>query len=151
MATASRSRLLQVPLGEVWRVLADPHHMPRWWPGVQRMEGVEGRGFTQVHISRRGRPVRMDFVVEREQPPLDAADIAAAVEWRQELAGTPFERLLTLSTIEVLLDAQDAATRVTITQRQRLRGASRTGGWLAKRASRRKLGEALEGLERLFA
>jgi uncharacterized protein YndB with AHSA1/START domain len=150
MATVSRRRRLPVELVELWRVLADPHHLPRWWPGVTRVEGVAAKRFTQVHISKRGRPVRMDFLVTREEPPFDATAPTAGLSWRQELEGTPFERLLTASEIDIDLQAREGATEVQITQRQRLRGTSRTGGWLARRASRRKLGEALAGLERLF-
>ncbi len=37
--------------------------MPRWWPGVGRMEGVEEDRFTQVFKTKKGRPVRADFRV----------------------------------------------------------------------------------------
>ena len=43
--------------------------MPRWWPGVERMEGVEADRFTQVFKTKRGRPVRADFRVLRSEPP----------------------------------------------------------------------------------
>lgn len=150
MATVERSRTIHATLPEVWRVVDDPHHQPRWWPGVQRMEQIDGGRFTQVHVSKRGRPVRMDFTVTRRDPPLDDTALLAGLEWHQELQGTPFDRLLTLSAIEIALEAQERSTIVTIAQSQRLRGASRTGSWLARRASRRKLGEALAGLDALF-
>jgi hypothetical protein len=38
---------------------------------------------------------------------------------------------------------------VTIEQRQRLRGYSATGGFMLRRATGRKLEEALDGLERI--
>ena len=41
--------------------MQDAHHMPRWWPGVVRVEGVEEDRFTQVFQTKKGRPVRMDF------------------------------------------------------------------------------------------
>ena len=35
--------------------------MPRWWPGVVRMEGVQEDRFTQVFVTKKGRPVRDRF------------------------------------------------------------------------------------------
>ncbi len=127
---------------EVWHVLEDPHHMPRWWPGVTRMESVESERWTQVFKTKKGRPVRMDFRLLASEPPRQRA-------WEQEIAGSPFERVLTESAIEVTLEPEGAGTRVTIEQRQKLRGYSRTGGFMLRRATARKLDEALEGLERI--
>jgi carbon monoxide dehydrogenase subunit G len=132
----------------VWELIEDPHHMPRWWPGVTRMEGVEPDRFTQVFKTKRGRPVRMDFRVLASHPPAYGGD-AAGRAWEQELAGSPFERVLNESVIEVVLEPDGDGTRVTIEQRQKLRGYSRTGGFLLKRATRRKLDEALDGLARI--
>jgi hypothetical protein len=67
--------------------------------------------------------------------------------WEQEVVGTPFERVLEESVTEVILEPVDGGTEVTIAQRQKLRGYSRTGGFLLRRATRGKLKEALEGLE----
>ena len=117
--------------------------MPRWWPGVTRMEGVQADRFTQVHKTKRGRPVRIDFHVTESDPPW-------ARVWEQEIAGTPFERVLNESIIEVHLEPVDGGTEVTIGQQQRLRGYSRTGGMLLKRATGSKLDEALDGLERIL-
>lgn len=140
-ATVLREATVNAPVEEVWRLVSDPHHMPRWWPGVKRMEGVEGDRFTQVFMTKRGRPVRADFRVVVSEPPWRRA-------WEQDVVGTPFERVLGESVTEVLLEADGAATRVTLSQRQKLRGYSRTGGFLARRASGEKLAEALEGLGR---
>jgi uncharacterized protein YndB with AHSA1/START domain len=144
MAAATRSRTLRASPEEVWRVIGDPHHLPRWWPGVARVEGVEDDRFTQVFKTKRGRPVRADFRVVASDPPASRA-------WRQELAGTPFERVLNESVVEVTLLPDAAGTEVTISQRQKLRGYSRTGGFLLRRATKDKLKEALEGLERVCA
>ncbi len=46
-----------------------PTTCPRWWPGVERVEGVEDDRFTQVFKTKRGRPVRADFRVLDSQPP----------------------------------------------------------------------------------
>jgi uncharacterized protein YndB with AHSA1/START domain len=126
----------------VWEVLEDAHHMPRWWPGITRMEGVQGDRFTQVFTTKRGRPVRVDFrVVESTAPCLRA--------WEQELAGTPFARVLNESIVEVRLESVPGGTEITIEQRQKLRGYSRTGGFMLRRATAAKLDEALGGLEQI--
>lgn len=57
------SRTLRASPDEVWAVVGDPHHMPRWWPRVLRVECVEDDGFTQVLTTDKGRPVRADFRV----------------------------------------------------------------------------------------
>ena len=67
------------------------------------------------------------------------------------MIGTPFERVLDESVIEVTLEPIDGGTQVTIAQRQKLRGYSRTGGFMLRRATKGKLREALEGLERVCA
>ena len=36
------------PLDDVWQVVRDPYHLPRWWPRVQRVEGVTDEHFTEV-------------------------------------------------------------------------------------------------------
>ncbi len=142
MATTQRTRVVPAAQQEIWALIADPHHMPRWWPGVERMEGVEPDRFTQVFKTKRGRPVRVDFRVIESEPPWGRA-------WEQEIAGTPFERVLNESIIEVRLEPVEGGTEVTIGQHQKLRGYSRTGGFLLKRATRSKLDEALDGLERV--
>lgn len=141
MPTTRVSRTLAADPEAVWAVLADPHHQPRWWPRVRRMEGVEADRFTQVLATERGKGVRADFVLlERESPRL---------RWAQELDGTPFERLLVEAETTIAIDpapGDEGGTRVEIVLRQRLRGWSRMVPFLFKRAAQRQLGEALEGL-----
>jgi hypothetical protein len=110
---------------------------------VERMEGVEPDRFTQVFKTKRGRPVRADFRVLRSEPP-------SSRSWEQEVAGTPFEGVLTASVIEVRLAPTPAGTEVTISQEQKLRGYSRTGGFMLRRATAAKLDEALDGLARIL-
>lgn len=141
MATSQSQRTLPVPVEAVWRVIEDPHHMPRWWPGIARMEGVEDDRFTQVLMTKRGKPVRADFRIVVSEPPWRLA-------WEQELAGTPFERVLSELVTEVALAPVAEGTRVTIAQNQKLRGYSRTGGLLMRRATDSRLKEALDGLAR---
>jgi hypothetical protein len=47
----------------------------------------------------------------------------------------------------VALEPVADVTQVTITLRQRMRGLARLGGFLIRRAGRRQLDEALDGLE----
>lgn len=142
MRSAQRSVVLAAAQPEVWELVADAEHMPRWWPGIARMEGVTAERFTQVLKTRRGKPVRADFrVVESDRPWL--------VSWTQELKGTPFARVLRESTVQVRLEPADGGTRVTLVQHQRLRGYSITGGWMVRRATAAKLDEALDGLARI--
>src|ERR1700736_4640683 len=61
--TARRTRTIDAPLQELWEVVRDPHHLPRWWPRVNRVEGVEGDAFTEVMTTAKGRVVRADFNV----------------------------------------------------------------------------------------
>lgn len=139
MPTTRRSRLIEAPPDRVWEVVEDPHHLPRWWPRVSRVEGVDEDRFTQVIFTRKGRPVRVDFhVLESVAPRLRV--------WGQDIAGTPFERVLAESVVEIAIEPAGEGAEVTITQRQQLRGYSRTGGWMLRRATRRTLDEALEGL-----
>ena len=111
------------------------------------MEGVHEDRFTQVYTTKKGRAVRMDFRLIASDPP--KGEGVARVSFEQQVRGTPFERVLNQSVTEVALEPEDGATRVTIAQHQKLRGYSRTGGWLLRRATGRRLEEALEGLERL--
>jgi uncharacterized protein YndB with AHSA1/START domain len=138
-----RSRTLRASQQDLWELIADPHHLPRWWPGVARVEGVEADRFTEVFKTKRGRPVRADFHVIESQAPWQRA-------WEQEIPGTPFERVLNELVIEVRLEpAPGGGTEVTIAQQQKLRGYSRTGGFLLRRATASKLDEALDGLARI--
>jgi carbon monoxide dehydrogenase subunit G len=142
MAATRRSRNIEATPERVWEVIQDPHHMPRWWPGVTRMEDVQDDRFTQVFTTKKGRPVRVDFHVL-------ASDSPARRCWEQEVVGTPFERVLNESITELFLEPDGPGTRVTIEQRQKLRGYSRTGGFMLRRATRKRLDEALDGLERI--
>jgi hypothetical protein len=108
-----------------------------------RMESVSANHFTQVFQTKKGRPVRMDFQVLVSDAPYHLA-------WSQEIPGTPFERVLGESVTEVVLKPEGQDTEVTIAWRQKMRGYSRTGGLLLRRASGNKLAEALDGLERVL-
>jgi uncharacterized protein YndB with AHSA1/START domain len=145
---ARRTRTIAAAPQRVWELVADPHHFPRWWPGVTRMEGVDEDRWTQVFMTQKGRPVRVDFrLLESEAPGADGAEQGGRRRWAQEVEGSPFERVLGESITEVRLEPADQGTRVTIEQRQKLRGYSRFVGFVLRRASRTRLEQALEGLE----
>jgi hypothetical protein len=57
--------------------------------------------------------------------------------------------VLQASIIEVRVEPARDGTTVTIEHEQKLRGYSRTGGFMLRRATRAKLDEALDGLERI--
>jgi uncharacterized protein YndB with AHSA1/START domain len=140
MPTARRSRTIAAAPEQVWKTVADPHHLPRWWPRVERVEAVRGDGFTEVLGTDRGRSVRADFKVLESRAPERRV-------WEQELVGTPFERVFAAARTEVALAPDGAGTRVTLVVYQRLRGAARLGGWVVRRATGRVLDEALASLE----
>jgi uncharacterized protein YndB with AHSA1/START domain len=123
---------------ETWRLVGDPHQLPRWWPRATRVEGVDGRGFTLVMTSARGREVRADQRVVVEDRPRRRA-------WALEVDGTPFAQTFVSSETEIRLEpaGDGAQTVVTIELRQKLRGTGRLGSALVWRASRRHLREAL--------
>jgi uncharacterized protein YndB with AHSA1/START domain len=141
MPVSQRERTVAASPEAVWALVEDPHHMPRWWPGVVRMEAVEGERFTQVFVTKCGRPVRADFRILVSEPPVRRA-------WEQLVEGTPFGRVLGEAVTEIFLEPAGTGTRVTIAERQKLRGYSRTGGFLVRKATNDKLDGALEGIAR---
>lgn len=144
MAKTRRSRTIAASREAIWEIVEDPHHLPRWWPGVLRVEDVHGAHFTEVIPTRRGKPVRLDFrVLESEAP--------ARRSWTQELAGTPFERLLSAWTTTITLEPQGAdACVVTLEEHQQLRGSFRAGLLLQRRPANRRIDSALSALAELF-
>ena len=115
------------------------------------MEGVEDDRFTQVFTTRKGRAVRMDFRLLASDPPEPSRQEPGVRVWEQELAGTPFERVLGEAVTEVLVEPTGGQTVVTLVLRQKLRGYSRTGGFLLRRATRARLDDALSGLADVLA
>ncbi|MDX6728293.1 MAG: hypothetical protein QOK49_3098 [Baekduia sp.] len=143
MPVTRRSRIVAAAPATVWQTVADPHRMPRWWPRVERVEGVDGRGFTQVLRSEKGALVRADFRFGQKHKP-------RVVVWTQDLEGTPFARLLARSQTTVALEPDgDGATRVELALDQKLQGISRFGGFIVRRAGRRQLDAALDALAAL--
>ncbi len=145
MATTRRTRTIATPIDRLWETLSDPHHLPRWWPRVERIEEVTGDAFTEVLRAASGRSVRADFELVQIDPD------ARHVHWAQQLQGTPFARVLRSSEVEIrLAPSAPDATEVTLELHQTLAGfLPRLGSFLARRAAAQTLEEALEGLERI--
>jgi uncharacterized protein YndB with AHSA1/START domain len=147
---AGRRRTIAAPRAAVWELVSDPYSLPRWWPRTARVEDVEegepaeGRQWTAVLRTAEGRGVRADF------------HCSAAVEgeryaWEQRIEGTPFERHLRRSGAEIrLADAGAGGTEVRLATSQALRGLSRLGAPMMRRAQGAVLEEALDGIERVL-
>jgi carbon monoxide dehydrogenase subunit G len=144
MPTTRRSRTVHAAPDAVWRVVGDPNHLPRWWPKVQRVENVDEGSFTKVFGTSKGRPVRADFKVLSADPPRER-------RWLQIVEDTPFERIMTEAVERAAVSpAPDGGGAVvTLETRQKLRGLSKLGSFLVKRATRKQLDEALDELERI--
>lgn len=132
-------------MADVWKLVSDPYNLPRWWPRTGRVENVEGGGgrrtrWTMVLETAEGRGVRADYRC------LSSAEGERYV-WEQELEGTPFERHLKASRVEIGLGARDGGTEVTLAAVQTLKGMSRLGSPLMRRGQGAVLDEALDGIE----
>jgi uncharacterized protein YndB with AHSA1/START domain len=175
MPTARRSRTIAAPVQELWELVRDPHHLPRWWPRVMRVEDVEEDAFTEVMKTRKGKLVRADFNV------IVGDGEERTLTWVQRLEGTPFASVLKSAETELRFtpvatgtaqapsageDQADAGsagaarTEVAIELRQEMASGStryspflsiapRLGGRMVRRAAAATLDEALDGLERI--
>jgi uncharacterized protein YndB with AHSA1/START domain len=144
MPTVVRTRTIAAPREQLWELVSDPYHLPRWWPTVQRVEDVSDEAWTTVATSSRGRAVRFDWSRVYISPP-------ERIVWRQELAQTPFERFLRESVTGVILEPAGDATKVELRIVRKLRGLARFGGLQMRRAVRRELDGALDQLEAVAA
>ncbi len=164
MASARRSRTIAAPVEELWAVVRDPHHLPRWWPRVTRVEDVAEGAFTEVMRTKKGNTVRADFDVTHVD------DAEHVLIWSQRVEGTPFAHVLASAETELRIApaarggsgasrADGAASEVTIELRQqlvgfsmglgRISGSARFGGYMVRRAAAATIDDALDGLERI--
>jgi uncharacterized protein YndB with AHSA1/START domain len=146
LARVARRRTIAAPAGALWEVIADPYHLPRWWPRTQRVENVSteagpGPSWTQVLETKDGRGIRADYHCTE-------AAVGARYAFEQTVEGTPFERFLRGARTEIRLEPRDGETKVILLSERRLRGLSRLGSPMMRRATGRMLSEALAGLER---
>ena len=147
MPRVTRRRTISAPAAEVWDLVSDPYSLPRWWPRTARVENVDRKAagrrseWTKVLETAEGRGVRADFRC------LSSAEGERYV-WEQQLEGTPFERHLRSSKIEISLKGAGEGTDVTIASEQSLRGMSRLGSPMMRRGQGEILDDALDGIER---
>ena len=140
--TVKRERTVAAAPDAVWELVSDPYHLPRWWPQVQRVEEVTNDGWTKVLRTPRGKTVRADYtrVTARSE---------REFVWRQEVEESPFEAILHEAVTSISLEpVGDHETRVKLRSEQELHGRYRFGGFMLRRATRRQLAEALDGIER---
>ena len=146
MARVTRTRTVEAPPSEVWKLVSDPYNLPRWWPRTARVENVDSKPggrrtqWTKVLQTSEGRSVRADFRC------VSSAE-GERYAWEQDLAGTPFERHLRALRVEIGLRERDGGTEVSLTEEQSLKGMSKLGSPLMRRARGEVLEEALEGIE----
>jgi uncharacterized protein YndB with AHSA1/START domain len=140
--------VIAAPRERVWELVSDPHHLPRWWPRTVRVEDVRKMGsgkrsrWTTVLGTERGKGVRADYRCT-------SAATGERYVWEQEVEGTPFERILRFSRLEIELgEGRSGGTSVRLASSERLRGLSRLGSPMMRMAIRRRLDEALDGIER---
>jgi uncharacterized protein YndB with AHSA1/START domain len=146
VARVTRTRTVEAPVGEVWKLVSDPYNLPRWWPRTSRVENVDAKPggkrtqWTKVLQTGEGRGVRADFRC------VSSAEGERYV-WEQELEGTPFERHLKALRVEIEMREREGATEVSLSEEQTLKGMSKLGSPLMRRARKGILDEALDGIE----
>jgi uncharacterized protein YndB with AHSA1/START domain len=146
---ARRTRLIGADRAAVWAVVSDPYQLPRWWPKVARVEAVQERRrgsgtlWTKVLKTQAGRDVRADFRCLYSKQP-------SAYGWEQEIEGSPFQKVFRSSVTRIELAEANGGTSVKLEANQRLRGMSRLGSFMVRRATAAQLEEALDGLAALF-
>ncbi len=147
MPKVARTRVIAARRDRVWDLVSDPHHLPRWWPRASRVEDVHGEPgskrarWTVVLTTAKGSGVRADY----------RCTSAAREErfvWRQDIEDTPFERIVASSETGVELKGAEDGTAVTLYTSEKLRGLSRLGSPMMRGAAKRRLDEALDGIER---
>jgi uncharacterized protein YndB with AHSA1/START domain len=149
MPRSRRARLIGADRAAVWAVVSDPYQLPRWWPKVARVEGVQertrGKGtlWTKVLKTQAGRDVRADFRCLYSKQP-------SAYGWEQEIEGSPFRKVFRTSVTRIELADANGGTNVRLEADQRLRGMSRFGGFMVRRATAAQLEQALDSLAGLF-
>ncbi len=145
MPRVTRRRTIGASAPVIWGLVSDPYSLARWWPRTMRVESVEGEGagaqWTKVLGTSEGRGVRADF---------RCSEFAEGERygWQQLIPGTPFERHLRRYEVSMSLADAEPGTEVTIAAAQTLRGLSRLGSPMMRRAQGVLLEKALDGLER---
>ena len=108
---------------------------------VHQVQGGRRSRWTTVLGTERGSGVRVDYRCT-------SATRGERYVWEQDIEGTPFEKILRSAALEIHLQGANGSTVVTLVGSERLRGLSRLGSPMMRRAIRRRLNEALDGIER---
>ncbi len=139
--------MVAAPVARVWELVSDPYNLPRWWPRCVRVEDVGGAGagakrtrWTAVMETEKGRTVRADYRCT-------SAAEGERFAWEQELEGSPFERILASSGVQIDLAPEDQGSEIRLRSMQKLRGLSRLGSPMMRGGSGRNLDAALDGIE----
>ena len=138
----SRSRTLRAGAADVWAVLADPYALPRWWPLARRVEGVSEGGWTVVLGQARAGAA---CARTRRSRPSEPQRLR---RWALVVPGSPFERVVASSVTEARLEPAGEGTTLTLALEQRPAGWARLGRLMLRRAAKRQLDAALEGMAR---
>ncbi len=108
MPRAVAERLLLAPVEDVWRFLAEPHHLADWWPGVAAVE-PDRRGLApgaRWTVRTGGSPSLLRRARAEDTILIRAVNAPTAVSWqhvRQRLE------------VELALEAEGAATLARLT------------------------------------
>jgi carbon monoxide dehydrogenase subunit G len=139
----TRKKILEITPTPLWDIVSDPWQFPRWWPGVVRVEQVDGSAWTKVFRSSKQKLVRADFSSITAQPP-------SRFVFEQHVEGSAFGRVLSSAITEISLAPEgDGQTAVELSMTRRLRGLARLGTPIVRRATAKQLNEALENLTSL--
>jgi uncharacterized protein YndB with AHSA1/START domain len=147
MPRVSRRRTIAASPDDVWELVSDPYSLPRWWPRASRVENVDRKDagrrseWTMVLETSEGRGVRADYRCV-------SSARGERYVWEQVIAGTPFERHLRTSKVEIALRGGQSGVEVAIASEQKLRGMSRLGSPMMRRGQGAILEQALDGVER---
>jgi hypothetical protein len=108
---------------------------------VRQVQGGRRSRWTTVLGTERGSGVRVDYRCT-------SATQGERYVWEQDIEGTPFEKILRSAALEIHLQGGNGNTVVTLVGSEKLRGLSRLGSPMMRQAIRRRLNEALDGIER---
>ena len=111
MAGASASRELLAPLDDVWALLAEPYHLPDWWPGYTGVQPdrrglAEGARWRIVRARRTGLLARPGgegvIMLVRVAPGRELAwlDVTDGIEAAVRLEAIGADRTLATVTVE---------------------------------------------------
>lgn len=108
----SATELVPAPRAEVWAILAEPLHLPDWWPGLLAV-APDRRGFApgarwSATVTRRN-PFRG---VRRVETALLVRDVDLYERWTWHLVARRLD-------VEIRLRAANAGTEVTVTTSRR--------------------------------